>query len=283
VPEFVGDTILVNGKTWPYIEVEAAKYRFLFLNGSNARTYQMDFRVQGKGTSPTFWVISTDGGYLDNPVPVTQLTMMPGERYGVVIDFSAFKPGTTLLLQNSAKTPFPNGAPVNRSTTGRIMEFRVIDPAVTPPTIPVGKKLTFIPTTTANLRPTNGTYGPIERLAGTIIPGTTPLRRLTLNEVMGPGGPLEVLVNNTKWSGDDPARAYNDFVAVTGGPHTTFYSELPKEGATEVWEVINLTADAHPIHLHLVQFQLLTRRFRGDCSAPPSARRFTTREAQRIR
>ena len=65
-------------------------------------------------------------------------------------------------------------------------------------------------------------------------------RQLTLNEVMGMGGPLEVLVNNTKWV----------------APVT----ENPAEGTTEFWQIINLTADAHPIHLHLVQFQLVSRQ-----------------------
>jgi FtsP/CotA-like multicopper oxidase with cupredoxin domain len=73
-----------------------------------------------------------------------------------------------------------------------------------------------------------------------------------------PGGPLEVLVNNTKYGGESP-RAYSDFTTVTTGLDTTFYSELPDEGTTEVWEIVNLTADAHPIHLHLVQFQIINR------------------------
>jgi len=65
---------------------------------------------------------------------------------------------------------------------------------------------------------------------------------------MGPGGPLEVLLNNTKWDG-----------TMSGLPAPGI-TELPQVGSTEVWEIINLTADAHPIHLHLVQFQLLSRQ-----------------------
>jgi hypothetical protein len=72
-------------------------------------------------------------------------------------------------------------------------------------------------------------------------------RQLTLNEVMGMGGPLEVLVNNTKWDGNDTVPGLGE-------------TELPVEGSTEVWQIINLTADAHPIHLHLVQFQLVSRQ-----------------------
>jgi spore coat protein A len=255
VPEFVGDAILVNGKTWPFLEVMPDLYRFLLLNGSNARAYTLSFKVQGKG-NPQIWVISTDGGYLDLPVPVSQLTIMPGERYGVIVDFSGLKPGSTALLQNSARTPFPGGAPVQRSTTGRIMEFRVTNT----PAAPAAPNTTFVPTASTPLRSTN-----IVRLAPNIVTpaqnptGHTPIRRLTLNEVIGPGGPLEVLVNNTKWSGMS-ARSYNDFVPNTHNGVTTSFSELPLEGTTEVWEVINLTADAHPIHLHLVQFQLLSRQ-----------------------
>ncbi len=71
--------------------------------------------------------------------------------------------------------------------------------------------------------------------------GVTPFRKrqLTLNEVMGALGPLEVLVNNSKW--DAPT------------------TESPVVGSTEAWEIINLTADAHPIHLHLVQLHLLNK------------------------
>ena len=73
------------------------------------------------------------------------------------------------------------------------------------------------------------------------------------------GGPLEILVNNTKWSGESD-RPYGDFTPVEVGGITTYYSELPQEGQTEIWEIVNTTADAHPIHLHLVQFQLINRQ-----------------------
>jgi FtsP/CotA-like multicopper oxidase with cupredoxin domain len=76
-----------------------------------------------------------------------------------------------------------------------------------------------------------------------------------------PGGPLEILVNNTKWSGKGPMdETRTDFTAITIGGETAYYSELPVEGTTEVWEIINLTADAHPIHTHLTQFQILNRQ-----------------------
>ncbi|OGR33304.1 MAG: copper oxidase [Desulfuromonadales bacterium GWD2_61_12] len=265
-PEFVGDTIVVNGKTWPYLNVEAKRYRFIFLNGSNARTFEMFLtNPVTKINGPTLWQIGTDGGYLDAPVAIDpnglllkRLILMPGERADVIIDFSGQAPGTKLLLRNIAKTPFPNGATPQGSTLGRIMEFRVTA-ATTPDT-------SYNPAQGGALR------APMIRLAnpatGTLAAGVTvqKTRLLTLNEVMGmpmlvngfayPGGPLEILVNNTKWDGT----ARPDFTPVNAGGHTSYYSETPKEGETEIWEIANLTADAHPIHLHLVQFQLLNRQ-----------------------
>jgi spore coat protein A len=300
VPEFVGDTIVVNGKAWPFLNVEPKRYRFLFLNGSNARTYEM-FIVNPvtKVMGPPMWVIGTDGGYLDSPVkidpnvkPNDKLVIMPGERYGVIIDFTAFA-GQTLLLRNTGRTPYPKGAAPMGSTLGQIIQFRVgpgpvadssYDPASGIPLRSGGEP----PTGTQIVRLTTG---------GTVPANPALTRQLTLNEVLllgktvtdpvtnapmtpYPGGPVEILVNNTKWGGkvaipgsNPPAYTIrNDFTPITTGrvvraasgvysnPITTGYSELPREGTTEVWEIINLTADAHPIHLHLVQFQIINRQ-----------------------
>ena len=271
VPEFTGDTILVNGKTWPYLQVEPKRYRFYFVNGSNARTYEI-FLVNRvtKAMGPALYQIGTDGGYLDSPVKIDpnapagqlqKLVLMPGERADIIIDFAGLAPGTRLLMRNTAKTPFPAGAAVQGSTTGRILEFRV-----TPPT---GADTSYDPAAGGALRT------PMARLvnpaAGTLAPGVTAqkTRQLSLNEVMGmpsvvagvayPGGPLEILVNNTKWSGES-FRAYDDFTPITVNGVTNLYSEMPREGETEIWEIVNITADAHPIHLHLVQFQAMNRQ-----------------------
>jgi FtsP/CotA-like multicopper oxidase with cupredoxin domain len=276
VPEFVGDTIVVNGKAWPYLEVEPKRYRFLFLNGSNARTYEM-FLPDGRGKNgrlPLF-VIGSDGGYLDAPARLRELTMMPGERYEVIIDFSKAAPGARIVLRNVAKTPYPSGEAPGGRTIGRILQFRV-GPCVSgacgkddPSYDPSGGE----PLRTEAQR--------IVRLAdpsrGSLATGVTvdATRQLTLNEIASepstaidpvtgsltdyPGGPVEILLNNTEWSGMS-SRTYGDFTPITVGANTTFYSELPREGDTELWEIVNLTADAHPIHLHLVQYQLVNRQ-----------------------
>ncbi len=250
VPEFLGDTIVVNGKTWPYLDVKPALYRLLFINGSNARTYEMWVSNPLTGARAPWWVIGTDGGFLNNPVQINKLTMMPGERYDVIIDFRRLT--GNFILQNNARTPFPKGVPPNGATLGQIMQFRVNAAATTAP-------ITFDPVLGTALR------APMVRLPGTPLgPAVSATnvqlkRQLTLNEVMGapqivqdpvtgalntayPGGPLEVVLNNTKWSGIRP-----DGLAPVGAGWevhdaglfgNVYYSELPQEGTTEQWEII---------------------------------------------
>jgi spore coat protein A, manganese oxidase len=264
VPEFLGDVICVNGKAWPYLNVEPRRYTFLFLNGSNARSYEMAVSTS-TGVNLPLHQIATDGGYLDKPALINKLVIMPGERAMVIVDFKGLPAGTTAIIKNTAKAPYPNGATVNGRTTGRVMQFRVV-PLTTADT-------SYDPVTAAPLR------SPMVRLVnpatGTVAPGVTvnKIRQLTLNEVMGmpvtvggiayPGGPLEILVNNTKYKGDsarnDPG-GYQDFALLTVGGVATYYSELPQEGETELWEIINLTADAHPMHTHLTQVQIVNRQ-----------------------
>jgi FtsP/CotA-like multicopper oxidase with cupredoxin domain len=286
VPELVGDTIVVNGKAWPFLDVERKRYRFLFLNGSNARTYEM-FLVDPvtKVMGPPMWVIGTDGGYLDAPVKIDpnaakpaqrRLLIQPGERYEVIVDFNdqtwlALNPAFSgsLVLKNTGRTPFPKGEAPAGTTLGQMMKF-VVAPAAP------AADTRYDPASGVPLRTGDNA---IERLAVGGMLAVTPAktRALTLNEVMGmpmtavdpvtgltaayPGGPLEVLVNNTKWHGKDvAAEPRPDFTWIDVNGVTTGFSEMPLEGDTEVWEIINLTADAHPIHLHLVQFQVLDRQ-----------------------
>jgi len=212
VPEFFGDTIMVNGKVWPNLDVEPRQYRFRIVNGSNARFYNLML-----SNGMPFIQIGTDGGYLPRPVQLVSLLIAPGERAEILIDFSQLPPGTKLIMTNNANAPFPDGDPPDSATTGQIMQFTVLDrPVVLPRPLPeVLNRL-------APLKCYN-----IERT-------------LTLFEVQGPDGPLEVLLNGQRW--DAPV------------------SELPLVGATEDWLIVNLTMDAHPIHLHLVQFRLVNRQ-----------------------
>ncbi len=284
-PEFIGDTIVINGKAWPFVNVEPRRYRFVFLNGSNARTYEMFFvNPKTKVMGPVMWAIGNDGGFLDWPSiidpnaakPVEpHFIIMPGERYEMIVDFTNFS-GQTLILKNVAKAPFPGGAAPSGSTTGQLMQFRVSATPVADDTYDPALNQKGMPGA-VSIRPT-----PIVRLTdpanGTIAPGVTiaKVRQLTLNEVAldvpqttidpitgvtqtYPGGPFEVLVNNTLWSGESQ-RTYGDFKAVTINGITELVSETPSEGDIELWEIVNATADAHPIHTHLTTFQILNRQ-----------------------
>ena len=222
VPEFFGDTVLVNGKVWPHLEVEPRKYRFRILNASNARFYNLTLNQSDASgdplgpPGPRFIQIGTDGGFLPAPVSQSSLTVGPAERFDVVIDFSgAF--GQFFVLNNDAKAPFPDGDDV---VPANVMLFKVNRHLSGPDTSEVPSSL----------------------------PAPTPLnpfasvrtRDLVLIEnASAQDNPIEGLIN-THW--EEPV------------------TETPRAGSTEIWRIINTTGDAHPIHVHLVQFQILDRQ-----------------------
>ncbi|OGO76949.1 MAG: copper oxidase [Clostridiales bacterium GWB2_37_7] len=211
-PTFVGNTIMVNGKVWPNLDVAPRQYRFRILNGSNTRFYNLAFSNQ-----MPFIQIATDGGYLPKPVQLVSLLIAPAERIEILVDFSKLTPGTKLILNNTANAPFPNGNPPDPQTTGQIMQFTVLErPAVTPPPLP--EVLNVLPSLKRNSK----------------------IRTLTLFVDGSPTKPLEVLLDGQKWSAP--------------------ISELPLVGATEDWQIVNLTNGAHPIHIHLIQFRLVSRQ-----------------------
>jgi FtsP/CotA-like multicopper oxidase with cupredoxin domain len=277
VPEFFGNTTCVNGKVWPYLEVKAQRYRFLIINGSNARTWALTF--QGNDSPQAIWQIATDQGYLDKPVSVDPLFIMPGERAEIIVDFGGLETDATLVLNNVGPDEPFNGIqgdqdPADPNTTGQVLQFRVISGAAETDT-------SFDPAAGAAVRSGSAAIVRlVDPSAGTLAPGVTSslTRLLTLTEiareeiittdgVRWTGGPLEVLVNNTRWSGRQPDdNDPNNMTSPADQPGWTadglgnYLSELPQEGATETWEIVNTTADGHPIHTHLAQFQLMNRQ-----------------------
>ena len=278
VAEFIGDVAVVNGKVWPKLNVEPKKYRFLFLNGSNSVGYNLWLEdPAGAAANPGLWVIGTDGGFLDVPALASnpgfaqvdgeptgeiigaKLVILPGERYEVIIDFSAYTVGTTFEMRNDAWNPYPFG---DAAPIPEIMQFEVVGNA---DDATAGLKATaFDPTSGESPR-----VHPIVDLKP-IMATRDVHRQLTLNEVESTisGFPLEALLNNTKWDGlqiveNDPPphtiQIRGDFVQSGDYKVPTYYSERPREGTMEVWDLINITADAHPIHLHLIQFQVIER------------------------
>ncbi|TQL66278.1 FtsP/CotA-like multicopper oxidase with cupredoxin domain [Nocardioides albertanoniae] len=110
----LGDVVLVNGAPWPEAEVEGAQHRLRLLNASNARRYELSLRTSD-GKSVRFTQIGSDGGLLSKPVEHAEITMAPGERFDVVVDFGPLAPGTTVEMRNGLGT----------GRTAQVMRFRV--------------------------------------------------------------------------------------------------------------------------------------------------------------
>ena len=226
-PESFGDAIVVNGKAWPYMNVEPRKYRLRLLNGSNARF----FRLRLSDGRP-FVQIGSDGGFMAAPVEVKTLMLSPGERADVIVDFSGLGQGKTIVVTNDAVAPFPVGDKTDPRSTGVVMQFRGV-PLTSADASAIPAKLVDVPALGA----------------------PTLTRTLTLDEHIGHKGPHRMLLDGRTWS--DPV------------------SETPRLGSTELWQIVNLTADTHPIHLHLVLFQALNRealRVKAYTKAPKAQR-----------
>jgi spore coat protein A, manganese oxidase len=223
-PENFGDTIVVNGKAWPYMNVEPRKYRLRILNSSGSRFYHLTF--DNGGTPLSFKQIASDGGFLNAPVPLTGTVMGPAERCDMVVDFSGLTPGTTITMKNDAPTPFnptdliANPLPPTDPTTD-VMQFRVVPLSSTDTSV--------VP---ADLRPGNH-----------IVPFDTTnaqTRNLSLVEITDQFGRILPTLNGKSFM--DPI------------------TEIVRNNTTEIWSVADITDDTHPIHIHLVQFQVLDRR-----------------------
>jgi FtsP/CotA-like multicopper oxidase with cupredoxin domain len=243
-PEFFGNTIMVNGNTWPFLTVEQRRYRFRVLNGCQSRFLILDF---GNMPGVEVWMIGNEGGFLAAPVDLTgtnrnRLLMGLAERADLVVDCTNVPVGNYVLANVGPDEPFGGGEPpddfdiADPETTGQIMQFRVV------------------PTTTVD------TSTPPRFLQ---LPAVTPLPAATVTR------PLAMLEELSPFFEDAPAEAL--LGTVDGDPNVApgvwakklwmdEVSENPAVGATEVWELYNATADAHPMHIHEVHFQLVDRQ-----------------------
>jgi len=205
--EFNGNCILLNGKLFPFLSVEARPCRFRVLNCSNAGFFTLSFSKDDLNLIPgsePFQMIGSDQGLLAAPVALKSLTITPGERADLVMDFSGCA-GKTLYLKHSSVP---------------IMQIRVAP-----------SKLLGAPPLPARLR----------AIARTPESEAVKTRELTLVDYKDAAGkPTHMLLNGAHY----------------GMPVT----ETPALNSTEIWTLINLTDDTHPIHLHLVRFQILDRR-----------------------
>jgi len=219
--EFFGNFMLVNGVTWPYLDVEPRKYRFRIVNGCNSRFLGLWLNKATGGQPYPMYQIGSDQGLLPVSTVEKNILLAPGERVDIIIDFSGIAMGSYVTMMNNAPGPYPFGpVVVDRRTTANIMKFRVVKPLV-------GTDTTVIPQTPR---------------AMTTLEATTsvPVREHFLLEDLDAFGRL---------------RQTLDGFGFMEAP-----TDTPKVGTTEIWRVVNTTMDAHPIHLHLVRFQILDRQ-----------------------
>ncbi|NIM90546.1 MAG: multicopper oxidase domain-containing protein [Candidatus Aminicenantes bacterium] len=259
-PEFFGNMMVVNGRTWPYLEVEPIRYRFRFLNGCNSR-----FLILKMDNGMSFYQIGGDQGFLPTPVELTELLLGPAERADVIMDFTDVDVGTEIVMLNlGPDEPFGGGVPgedfdpADPVSTGLVMQFRVKETTgnlplgVLPTGLPAASPLGIANNTRAvSLNEEESKSVRVSDVGGNIVPDCAN------GEPFGPTAALLGTVN----TGPSP----------TGNPFLWMdpITENPTLFTTETWEIYNFTMDAHPIHIHLVKFEVVDRQpFSGGTYGP---------------
>ncbi|HET9250170.1 MAG TPA: multicopper oxidase domain-containing protein, partial [Actinomycetota bacterium] len=225
------------------------RYRFRFLNGCQSRFLILDF---GDIPGVEAWQIGNEGGFLAAPVNLTadhgnRLLMGLAERADVVVDFTNVPAGQHVLMNVGPDEPFGGGVPgvdfsvSDPESTGLVMRFDVVPATTTDMTTP--PRFLRLP--------------PIAALTG----GAT--RRLGLIEELSEfaeppeefeDAPVSAHLGTVD---TDPSEGTAAWTAYEWGDGIT---ENPQVGDTEVWELYNATADAHPMHIHEVLFQVVDRQ-----------------------
>jgi len=298
-PEAFFNTMVVNGRTWPRLDVEPRRYRFRLLNGCNARFLNLSlWTVDANGNKLVelpFYQIGAEGGLLPRVVKITTgarevfpgggapgvpqpaphpdqaLLMGNAERADVIVDFAGLAPGTRVRMFNTGPDAPFGGFPIDEeeladpSTTGQVMQFVVgrrngSDASTPPQALALAPIAPLVPTATRTLS-LNEEMSMDVCVAfdanGDLVqvPGVMPPDCGGLGE---PFGPTMALLGTLAADGSGVPLLWADGI-----------TENPALGAIETWEIHNFTADAHPIHLHLVGFQVVNREpFGGAPYAP---------------
>ncbi len=264
-PEFFGNTMVVNGRTWPTLDVEPRRYRFRLLNGCNSRFLILKLVAGNPTVRPAsavlpFWQIGAEGGFLPAPVQRDTLLMGPAERADVIVDFTGLPEGTDLYLINEGPDePFSGGVPgqdfdyADPFTTGQVLKFAVGSlvsrDLSTPPAqlkLPKQKRLG------TEVRSRRLALGEVD--SATVMVSEDNDGNIVLDCGDGePFGPTAALLGTLNPDGSPNLLRWMDPI-----------TENPGVGDTEIWEIHNFTMDAHPIHLHLVMFEVVDRTPMGD-------------------
>ena len=253
---------VVNGVIWPVLDVQPATYRFRVINGSNARTFRLVLWRDDAPDLGRITQIGTDHGLLREPcaLPRAGLTLSSAERADLLVDFSDLAAGTELTLLNTASAPFDGAAfaaadAVNAANLDgllpypHVMRFRVAGGLAARRAISATLATDFAPPSAAEL-------------------AAAPHRAILLVERELDGEPSMLTMRELETADDaytGPVVTVTDAGSVTRyrvvAAHfedtTTFFPILEQY---EVWRLINLTEDTHPIHVHLDPFQIVGRR-----------------------
>jgi spore coat protein A len=273
VPEFWGDTMLVNGTVYPYIDVEPRRYRFRILNACNTRV--LSLRLVGAlgrtfpdntepdlaDPGPVMTLIGTEGGFLDGTMApkgvvydntaVMPLVLAPAERADVIIDFSVLakqvgrKAPMYFILHNDAPVPFPGGTPLADFFPDNKKLPVQPAPGYGPNTRTLLQfRLNPLGAVTGNVEPDQpqdpAWVLPPAPMPAQTVPGT---RDLALYETVDAAGRLAQNLGTLA----EPLEQLS--------PAT----EVVQAGTVEVWRIFNVTADTHPIHFHYFNVRVLSR------------------------
>jgi FtsP/CotA-like multicopper oxidase with cupredoxin domain len=223
---FLGDTSFVNGVRFPRVEVDSALYRLRVVGGANARIYRLAL-----STGAPLVMIGSDGGLFDRPVELPYVDLSTGERADILVDFSGLPAGTTVRLRSLA-FPNPSGG-MGMGMMGRGMGMGRMGGAG----LAQGAELDlaeFVVTREVNesrILPTSLVPQPrIDR-------GEARRERVFSFE--------SAMMNHT----------------INGRPYEMDrVDEHVPFGATEIWRFVNRAPFPHPVHMHAVHFQVLSRR-----------------------
>jgi spore coat protein A, manganese oxidase len=226
IQEFYGDLNCVNGKVTPFLQVEPRKYRFRILNAANSRFYHLrlfNCDAGGEIINQSFEVPSFDQIGTDGgllPVPLEL-------RYLLIAPGERFDVVIDFSGYEGKFLSLINDAPAPYTMGGQFLAEEVMLFKVTKPL--TGKDTSVVPDMLMPFEPLNPTYATRERL-------------LLVSEKERPsdGYVITGLLGNARWH--EPI------------------TEDPKAGSTEIWSFVNITGDVHPLHVHLVQFQVLNRQ-----------------------
>jgi bilirubin oxidase len=241
-PESFGNTMLVNGSTWPVWHADRKRYRLRLLNSCNARTLVLKIVADPLAKRPApaalpIWQIGSDGGFLPRAVELDQVLLAPAERADLILDFGKVPAGTTFYVINEGPdVPYHGGVPdadfvaADHWTSGQVMKIVVgRGPAHDPSVPPAELHLPRV----AGLGPARQSF------------------TVSLNEADSssfPGAPIVGALGSVNPDGTGAMEMWSDPVSVK-----------PIAGAVGEWDLVNLTEDGHPIHIHQTQFQVVSR------------------------